>query len=145
MRSDPSDRAEMVNQLLQGDTFEILEQQEKWSLVRCDYDGYEGWVDNKQWKPTTANPNLSMGNETSPATYAEQQQYVVHFIEDNLGSLTTLIALYKPFNNHPLIDPSNSFEFYEAVLEGLQEYQPDNPHPLHFKNMVERTRYQYAQ
>lgn len=79
------------------------------------------------------------------ATYAEQQQYVVHFIEDNLGSLTTLIALYKPFNNHPLIDPSNSFEFYEAVLEGLQEYQPDNPHTLHFKNMVERTRYQYAQ
>ena len=76
MRSDPSDRAEMVNQLLQGDTFEILEQQEKWSLVRCDYDGYEGWVDNKQWKPTTANPNMSMGNETSPATYAEQ-----HFLD----------------------------------------------------------------
>ena len=79
------------------------------------------------------------------ATYAEQQQYVVHFIEDNLGSLTTLIALYKPFNNHPLIDPSNSFEFYEAVLEGLQESLPNNPHTLHFKNMVERTRYQYAQ
>ena len=78
------------------------------------------------------------------ATYAEQQQYVVHFIEDNLGSLTTLIALYKPFNNHPLIDPSNSFEFYEAVLEGLQESLPNNPHTLHFKNMVERTRYQYA-
>lgn len=76
MRSDPSDRAEMVNQLLQGDTFEILEQQEKWSLVRCDYDGYEGWVDNKQWKSTTANPNMSMGNETSPATYAEQ-----HFLD----------------------------------------------------------------
>ena len=78
------------------------------------------------------------------ATYAEQQQYVVHFIEDNLGSLTTLIALYKPFNNHPLIDPSNSFEFYEAVLQGLQEDEPDNPHTLHFKNVVERTRYQYA-
>lgn len=50
MRSTPSDRAEMVNQLLKGDTFEILEQQEKWSRIRCDYDGYEGWIDNKQWK-----------------------------------------------------------------------------------------------
>ena len=79
------------------------------------------------------------------SAYAEQQQYVVHFIEDNLGSLTTLIALYKPFNNHPLIDPSNSFEFYEAVLEGLQKTMPDNPHTLHFKNVVERTRFQYAQ
>ena len=79
------------------------------------------------------------------ATYAEQQQYIAHFIEDNLGSLATLIALYKPFNNHPLINPADSFEFYEAVLEGLQEQEPDNPHTLHFKNTVERTRYQYAQ
>ena len=79
------------------------------------------------------------------ATFAEQQQYMVHFIEDNLGSLTTLIALYKPFNNQPLINPADSFEFYEAVLEGLQETLPDNPHTLHFKNTVERTRYQYVQ
>ncbi|MBR3412410.1 MAG: DUF4369 domain-containing protein [Bacteroidales bacterium] len=79
------------------------------------------------------------------ATFAEQQQYVVHFIEDNLGNLSTLIALYKPFNNRPLINPADSFEFYEAVLEGLQETMPDNPHTLHFKNMVERTRFQYVQ
>ena len=72
MRSTPSDQSEMVNQLLQGDTFEILEQKEKWSFIRCDYDGYEGWVDNKQWKPTTAPPNFSMGSSKSPATYAEQ-------------------------------------------------------------------------
>ena len=50
MRSEPSDRSEMVNQLLEGDTFEVLERQEKWSRIRCDYDGYEGWVDNKQYK-----------------------------------------------------------------------------------------------
>ena len=79
------------------------------------------------------------------STYAEQQQYVAHFIEDNLGSLTTLIALYKPFNNHPLIDPAVSFDYYEAVLEGLEETLPDNPHTLHFKNMVERLRFQYVQ
>ena len=50
MRSEPSDRAEMVNQLLEGDAFEVLECQEKWSRIRCDYDGYEGWVDNKQYR-----------------------------------------------------------------------------------------------
>lgn len=78
------------------------------------------------------------------ATYMEQQEYVVNFIQENLGSLVTLIALYKPFNNHPLIDPANSFEFYEAVLEGLEAEMPDNPHTLSFKNLVERTRFQYA-
>ena len=76
--------------------------------------------------------------------FVQQQQYVVHFIEDNLGSLATLIALYKPFNSHPLINPEDSFEFYEGVLQGLQETLPDNPHTLSFKNQVERTRYQYA-
>ncbi len=77
--------------------------------------------------------------------FSEQQQYVVHFIEDNLGSLSTLIALYKPFNGRQLIDPENSFEFYEGVLEGLEAYLPENPHTLSFKNQVERTRFQYAQ
>ena len=38
MRREPSDRAEMVNQLLLDDTFVILNQQEKWSLIRCDLD-----------------------------------------------------------------------------------------------------------
>jgi len=51
MRADSSDRSEMVNQLLLGDTFEIVEKQEKWSLIQCDYDGYRGWIDNKQYIP----------------------------------------------------------------------------------------------
>lgn len=78
------------------------------------------------------------------ATFLEQQKYVVDFIQDNLGSLVSLIALYKPFNNKSLIDPKDSFEFYEAVLDGLEAQMPDNPHTLNFKNTVERTRFQYA-
>ena len=49
MRLQPSDRSEMVNQLLMGDTFEILERTPKWTRIRCDLDDYEGWVDNKQY------------------------------------------------------------------------------------------------
>ena len=48
MRLQPSHRSEMVNQLLLGDTFELLDRSDGWCLVRCDYDGYEGWVDAKQ-------------------------------------------------------------------------------------------------
>ena len=51
MRAEASDRAEMVNQLVLGDTVDVIERQEKWSLVKSDYDGYEGWVDNKQYAP----------------------------------------------------------------------------------------------
>ena len=75
-------------------------------------------------------------------TAEEQQDYVCRFIEENSGSLATLIALYKPFNNRLLIDTRdpNSIDWYDMVLEGLQERYPDNPHTLHFKNTTEHLR-----
>ena len=51
MRAQASDRSEMVNQLLLGDTVDIIETQEKWTFISCHYDGYRGWVDNKQIVP----------------------------------------------------------------------------------------------
>lgn len=59
MRKEASDRAEMVNQLVLADTVEVVERQEKWSLVRCEYDGYEGWVDNKQYVPFESAADLA--------------------------------------------------------------------------------------
>ena len=50
MRKEPSDRSEIVNQVIYGETFAILEQQEKWSKIRLQHDKYEGWIDNKQWQ-----------------------------------------------------------------------------------------------
>jgi gamma-D-glutamyl-L-lysine dipeptidyl-peptidase len=49
MRAEASDASEMVNQILFGETFSLLEQHEKWSKVRLHHDGYEGWICNKQW------------------------------------------------------------------------------------------------
>ena len=76
------------------------------------------------------------------ATFQEQQDYICRFLEENKGSLSTLIALYKPFNNRLLIDTRdpNSIDWYDLVLEGLQERYPDNPHTLHFKNTTEHLR-----
>lgn len=49
LRSEANDRAAQVSQLLFGETFEILEQQEKWTRVRTTWDEYEGWIDHKQY------------------------------------------------------------------------------------------------
>lgn len=70
MRREPSDRSEMVNQLLLGDTFEVLEHQEKWSRIRCNYDGYEGWVDNKQYKEGKPIMHTSKPFHNSPSEVA---------------------------------------------------------------------------
>ncbi len=50
MRSEPSHRSEMVNQLLFGDKVEVLDAVPEWLQVRSMYDGYEGWVSDKQLK-----------------------------------------------------------------------------------------------
>lgn len=75
---------------------------------------------------------------------AEQGEYVSHFIQEHKGSLATLIALYKQFNRHDLLSPETNFDYYELVLEGLEEALPDNPHTIQFKNHVENLRHRYG-
>lgn len=48
-RKEPSDRSEMVTQLLFGDTFEITETQGSWCHIKTSYDNYECWIDKKQF------------------------------------------------------------------------------------------------
>lgn len=49
MRKEASDPSEIVNQVLFGETFDILEKTEKWSKIKLSHDGYEGWISNKQY------------------------------------------------------------------------------------------------
>lgn len=48
MRKEPSHRSEMVSQLLFGEYAATAEEKEDFVLVKCGYDGYEGWVQAKQ-------------------------------------------------------------------------------------------------
>lgn len=48
LRFEPSDRSEIVSQVLFGEHFEILEQSKQWFRIRLQYDDYEGWIDSKQ-------------------------------------------------------------------------------------------------
>ncbi len=48
VRATDNDTAEMVTQLLFGETVEILEQKKQWIKIRAQHDQYEGWMDHKQ-------------------------------------------------------------------------------------------------
>jgi len=47
VRKEPAEHAEMVSQLLFGDTFDILESNDHWSRIRMHADHYEGWINSK--------------------------------------------------------------------------------------------------
>lgn len=48
VRSETSDRSEIVTQLLFGELVEVIEQENQWIKIRSFMDGYEGWIDSKQ-------------------------------------------------------------------------------------------------
>jgi len=50
VRSEPSDRSEIVTQLLFGEHIEILERQNQWARIKMQFDDYVGWVDSKQYQ-----------------------------------------------------------------------------------------------
>ena len=47
VRKEPSEKSEMVTQILYGEHFEIREQMVGWTNVKLAFDGYEGWIDSK--------------------------------------------------------------------------------------------------
>ena len=50
-RSEASDKSEMVNQLLFGDHFKLIDKRKGWKKIRSGYDNYECWIDEKQYFP----------------------------------------------------------------------------------------------
>ena len=65
-RFEPSDKSEMVTQLLFGETFEIIKQEGKWLQIRITLDGYECWIDEKQFLPLSE--ELYTKQSSFPAT-----------------------------------------------------------------------------
>ncbi|KPE49655.1 C40 family peptidase [Chryseobacterium indologenes] len=53
VRAEASDKAEIVTEILFGESADILEVNKNWTRIKMHYDGYEGWMDTKQLKPVT--------------------------------------------------------------------------------------------
>ena len=53
IRAHDSDKSEMVTQLLFGDTYSVLAENEKWIQIEISDDCYRGWMDKKLHYPIT--------------------------------------------------------------------------------------------
>ncbi len=109
LRGEPRSSAEMVSQLLFGETYTIVEQQDDWYKIKMDYDGYEGWLSDSsicQWEqssPRKVQSSLvlsitndiynvplqsSMGSELLESEYAadDKRLYIDKLAKRFLGS-----------------------------------------------------------
>jgi len=48
LRIEADDTSEMISQILFGEHFTVLETKKQWLYVKLAFDGYRGWIDNKQ-------------------------------------------------------------------------------------------------
>ena len=93
IRAEASDKAEMVNQVLFGEHFKVLESRVKWSKIRLAHDKYEGWICNKQW------------SEIDKNTYEE--------LERHDPTLTTELLDMVVKDTHQTVTLGSTLPFYQ--------------------------------
>ncbi|MEJ8802660.1 C40 family peptidase [Pontibacter sp. H249] len=66
MRSEASDKAEVVTQVLFGECYEVMSRDGSWLRVQLASDGYQGWIDQKQHTPTAGDYYKEWASKTHP-------------------------------------------------------------------------------
>ncbi len=121
-RFEPSDKSEMVTQLLFGETFEIIKQEGKWLQIRITLDGYECWIDEKQYLPLT--PELFDRESVFPATCSADLVDLVTKTADN--TLTPVLAgsTLPSYEHGKLTVGEEAFSFDGEITHPLSENIP---------------------
>ncbi len=119
LRAEASHRAEMISQLLYGETVDLLEDGGKFLKVKMHFDGYEGWIDAQQISLVTAEylsrrtVNVIRGNflksETSIGFQLLSAGSEISEISTNTGSITDICQTALNFLNVPYLWSGRSF------------------------------------
>lgn len=115
LRAEPSDRSEIVSQVLFGEHFEILETQKQWSKIKLQYDGYEGWVDAKQYQ-TISEKSFEALSKDAIILSSDLVEYVTN--SSNI-LLPIPLGASLSFLNHNEINTDN-FEFEGLKTSGIK-------------------------
>jgi hypothetical protein len=115
LRSEPSDKSEIVSQVLFGEHFEILEQLKQWSKIKLQYDDYEGWVDSKQYQTISE----SEYNQLSEDVIVLNADLIEYITGPNNLLLPIPLGASLSFLSHTDINTSN-FNFEGTKISGTK-------------------------
>jgi gamma-D-glutamyl-L-lysine dipeptidyl-peptidase len=131
VRNQPSDKAEIVTQLIFGDVYSISETfNDKWAKVKIQYDGYEGWIDLKQHFEISENYFLDYLNAIHPVVTD-----LVHFVSNDTQVFPIVFGSTLPF-----------FQYGNVAIEG-EKLQYNGNYLVSVKNnnpvLIEQTAIRY--
>jgi len=115
VRSEPSDRSEIVTQLLFGEHIQILERKNQWARIKIQFDDYEGWVDSKQYQ-VISEANYNQLSKEAIILNADLIDYIS--APDNL-LLPIPLGASLSFLNNSEINTSN-FDFEGTKTSGVK-------------------------
>ena len=67
---------------------------------------------------------------------ANHQKFLIHFIENNLTSLTSLTAFYQKFNRRVFIQESENLPLLTKLANSLHNSYPENPNVVFIKDRI---------
>jgi len=115
LRAEPSDRSEIVSQVLFGEHFEILETQNQWSKIKLQFDDYEGWVDSKQYQTISEKSFNSLSNDAIILN-----SDLVEYVTNSTNTLLPIpLGSSLSFLNYSEINIQN-FEFEGMRTSGIK-------------------------
>lgn len=107
-RAEPSDKSEMVTQLLFGETFRILKKQGNWVNIKNALDDYESWIDKKQF--VSISESAYEGLNRNPSVCASD---LVQLITDKKNGIMQSIVIGSSLPNYK----QGSIAFADDVFE----------------------------
>ena len=115
LRAEPSDRSEIVSQVLFGEHFEVLIVDKQWSRIKLQYDNYEGWVDTKQYQLISENSYKQLSKDAIILS----SDLVEYVSTPNNILIPIPLGASLSFLNHSEINTEN-FDFEGMRVSGVK-------------------------
>lgn len=119
MRAENSEKAEMVSQILYGETCKILETEGNFSKIKMDFDGYEGWVNSSVLKKQKTEVSKNLVTQTfgvfdlpegrSLLSMGSEVEFETENLVDKNNIRESLVETAKKFLNVPFLWGGRSF------------------------------------
>jgi len=132
VRAEPSDRSEMVSQLLLGEHFTILETQLKWIKIQNAWDNYIGWISNKQFDSLNETQFEEL-NALNPQMVADIAHVIVHqYTKETMA--VVMGSVLPNYAKHAFFLGNEAFK-YEGTLQSTA--------PKNLRHAIIETAYLY--
>lgn len=123
VRAEPTDKAELVTQLIFGECYTVLLTQGNWYQIRLAADQYVGWIDFKQHMSVTAEYFTAWNEQDHPRSLD-----VVQMVSDAHTRIPVTLGSRLPFFDGMMLRLGSQQLFYNgAATNPLNGHGPGGP------------------